>query len=224
MVSAIGVGLVLAILSAYQIHISLSGRKVTYEPRTHTEYETTLKLLLDAPGFGLGRIGMEESGFGPWVWDRTINVTNTYSHLLTSDIVMSRLKQRAGTIKGSVAAVPIPDTPLIQVTVVGDDPQEIQKLAQTTADTFIDYITVQQEENKVSQQDRILVKIMTSASPPIPLSSRRAELAFLAFIAPLLAAIAASLALENLTREKTRPDRKHSKRSPGEIRSVQSKE
>lgn len=195
------VGILLVVLSLYKIYINPSTGKWTYEPRTYTRYQTSIKLLLDAPGFGLGRLGGS-----PWVWDRTINLANTYSHLITSDIVMSKLKQKLGLIKGSVNAKPVAGAPLIEITVEGTNPREIQDLVQTTAETFITYITREQKANLVPPEERVLISILTSAPAAVPLSSRKMQIAFLMFISPVTAAAASAFVLENL--EKSSASRK----------------
>ena len=188
-------GLILTFRALYTFEIGLGyPRLFKLEPRSFTVYQTSINLMLDEPGFGLGRLGLGKEGAG---FDRLTNLAVTYSYIMASDAVSKQVREELGPVSPRLKATPVQYSPVITVTVEGTDSKAIQKFAQTTVDVFINYMKAEQTKNNIPKEDRILLRKLGPPSTPTQTSSRKMEIAFLMFMAPLIGSAALSFILEN---------------------------
>lgn len=184
LVGACVVGGVLAFLS-----VSRGGSK--------TEYETSAEIILEEPQFGLGSLDVNPTRPDP---GRLIGLALTYARLLESDLVVRRVQEAVGPTNTRVSTSPISGTPIIEVNVSGDNGRDVRRVAAATAEEFIDYVAERQEESKIEPRDRVMVHWLRRPGVANQVRSRTAEMALLAFLAPVALGLAAALALENLRR------------------------
>jgi len=195
-------GLLLTFRALYTMDISLSyPRSFELKPRSFTIYQTSVNLMLDEPSFGMGSLQKEEGKEGT-SFGRLASLATTYSYLITSDAVATRVQKKIGSADGSLEAEPVEDSTVIKVTAEGANSEAVQKLTRTTADVFIAYIRAQQKANNIPPGDRVLVRKLGPPAEPIQIRSRKIEIAFLMFMFPLAASSALAFVLENLDKSK----------------------
>lgn len=189
-------GLIAAFLSVYSI--KESGGQLVIEQRRQAEYETTFKLILDEPGFGIGR-AEREGASAHWARvERDKDLALVYSSLLMSDefidTAIPELKTNGARMKASS-----PDKlPMIWVTVTGKDPEVAKSLARKASLGFVSYIKSQQKSNKVAPRDRIEVRTISSPNEPTVLPTHDQTLAVAMFSLFLLSSLYLALAVENV--------------------------
>jgi hypothetical protein len=187
--------LVLVGLGAYKVRLNVGpGAKsdvpfVQIEPRSFTTYETVLNLVVDVPGFGLGRTDV--------VVENGAQLAPTYAYLAGSDSVIRAVERRTGPLRAEISSRPVEDSPVFQLVVDGDDARYIRRVASATADAFIAELVSYQTHNDVPEKKRIIVRTLGAPSRPVVLQSRKYEILGILFLAPLIAAAGLALLLEN---------------------------
>lgn len=190
-------GLVLSFLSVYRIGTDKSGTWV-YEPRSYTTYRTTARVILERPGFELGRALTMKEAYSYPDPERTINLAVTYAYMMTSDFVERDVRREVGPVKAKIEAQPVESAPIIELTVEGRDSRHIKRVAQAVVDSFARYLKKRQDTSGVPVNDRVLVAKLEGPTPPAPQRSRTTEVALLAFLAPVAAFGGAALVFENV--------------------------
>jgi|Deesub1362A_J573_1020465.scaffolds.fasta_scaffold00962_10 capsular polysaccharide biosynthesis protein len=206
--------LALGWFSLYKVNFTAGKWEV--KPRSLTKYETRINLFVDQPGFPLGRVGKypEEAGN----YGRTVELANVYSFLITSEKIMRKVEEKVGPINGEIQASAVPNTPIIVITVRGTDPSYISRLAEITANIFISYVKESQELNKIPPDDRIIISTLAPPAKPVPLQSRKLEIAFLTFLGTFALVCGLIFLIENL--EMNRKENKLQKLSLSEEEST----
>ncbi|MCL5291406.1 MAG: hypothetical protein M1548_02615 [Actinobacteria bacterium] len=198
------VGAALSFLVGYSVRMNLNpsdGPFVSYRQRVPATYMTTVKLVLDESGFGLGRVDRDVRG----QWERTERIKDLaaiYSHLMMSDQLTGRLAPDIKKVNGQISAAPLQKLPIVEISVSGSDPEGVRSLALKAANNFINYVKWEQAKNKIQPVDRIVIKAIGQPSPPTKAQSRRGELAFLAFVLPVFGASFIVFSLENMERHR----------------------
>ncbi len=163
-------------------------------------YETRLNLALEDPSFGIGRAGNLPSSVSNY--ERLVSLAPTYAFLLTSDGVIKKAEENIGFLDSQVSAEPVQNTAIIILRVEGNDPVRIREVATGVARAFSEYVKEKQEEKNIPPNDRIIISILGSPSPSIQLQSRKMEIAFLFFLAPLIFSFLLAAGLENIIQHK----------------------
>ena len=194
------IGLSMATLSLYKVEWSIFdpfGRFVM-EPRSLTTYETEVNLVVDVPGFGIGRT---DTSIG-----QGAALASIYAYLVTSDVVMEKVKEELADpdLGASIKGESIKGSPVLRIVVQGNNALHIATVATTSARSLISYLREEQLSNDVPPEKRSIVRILGLPSEPIPLQSRQFEVALILFLASLSAAIALILVLENISQSKAR--------------------
>lgn len=189
-------GVVFALLSLIKFGILDKNNNLmfSYEPRSLTSYETNINLIVDVPGFGLGRTDISIA--------KGAELAPTYSFLATSDSVLTRVEQVFEIEDLEITSSAIERSPVIQIFVEGNNAKLIRSVAMATAEEFVDYIKGSQVDNRVPKSKRVEVRLLGPPSDSKPLKSRKYEIAIILFLAPLFAAAGLAFVLENLARVK----------------------
>jgi hypothetical protein len=187
-------GIIFALFSLYRINFNMldHSKPMFYcAARTNDRYTTTVNLIIDNPGFGLGRA---DGGY-----EKGIFLAPTYSYLAISDVILEQVEKRVGKLeKGMIMSEPIEDRPIFKIIAEGTNPSFIKKAAKTTAEEFIKYLKQKQRENDVPRSDRVVVNILGDPTEPVKLKSRKIEIALLLFMLPVAITFGLILLLENM--------------------------
>jgi hypothetical protein len=197
------VGIAASFLAVNAIRFSMDANKpfFSYSPRVQTVYSTTVRMVLDEPNFGLGRVGILARDERRENRDLS-KLAAVYSYLVVSDELTANLTQDIKSMDGEIKAIPVEGLPIIEVTVKGNDPEEIRNVASKATVNFINYFKNEQVRNEVPPSDRITVRTIGEPSPAVTEQSRRKELAFIFFMLPVACAALLAFVMENLRHEK----------------------
>ncbi|MBI4733416.1 MAG: hypothetical protein HY779_01080 [Rubrobacteridae bacterium] len=207
---AIGVlaGLAISFLAVNTVHFSMNASEpfFSYSPRVQQLYSTTVRMVLDEPNFGLGRVGIIAKDERRENRDLS-KLAAVYSYLVVSDDMISALKKDLDNINGEIKAVPVEELPIIEITVKGSDPEAIRKVANEATSNFMSYFKNEQVRNEVPPADRISVRTIGEPSLAAVEQSRRKELAFIFFLLPIVLAGLLAFVLENFKNEQESKER-----------------
>jgi|Deesub1362A_J573_1020465.scaffolds.fasta_scaffold01351_11 uncharacterized protein involved in exopolysaccharide biosynthesis len=160
------------------------------QPRTI--YETSVNLMIIDPQFSVGQ-GTERGMAGG------ISRAPTYAYLLTSQDVLRRANVKTSLAEEDmISAQAIPNTPIIKLRVRGNNPEGIRKLATDISYAFKDFLREEQAKRNVPKEKRFEVEVLGFPSEVKQLQSRKLEIAFIYFLAPLLLTFLLIAGLENL--------------------------
>jgi hypothetical protein len=159
-------------------------------------------VLIDQPGFGMGRSGRFDI-----TENKPTNLAPTYAYLALSDEVM----RRASTTLGrpidrqgvAIQAEAVQASPVFVVTVDGKDPAEIEKVAGAVAAAVESYVKEQQTANRIPRSERLTVAAFGAPSHAEALTSRDTEVAAVLFLIPLFLATGLALVAENVSRNRS---------------------
>ncbi|MBE0447289.1 MAG: hypothetical protein IBX64_04180 [Actinobacteria bacterium] len=200
-------GIAFSFLSLYSVNLGLDATKpfLSHEPRSQDIFKTTIRLVLDEPGFGLGRVVHPRSVER----ERTHELSElaaVYSYLLMSDQLTEKIAPELEKINGKVEASPVEKLPIIEVSVSGNDPEGVRDVAAKTAANFMDYVMSEQVKNQIPPSDRTVIRAIGEPSIPTQEKSRKAEIAFVFFILPIAGASFLAFGLENIRQGKLSED------------------
>lgn len=196
LVSAV-IGILLAILATYNIEIGRGNKGLLkLRPKSHTTYSTAISFMINDPQFSLGRAGNDPTK--PGNLNRIIWLAPTYAKLAISEPVMREVLKELGKVDAEVAAEPVKDSPVFEISVRGQNPKHIRAVADAIGSSFIDYLEYNQTQHKIPQNDRIYVQILTRPDYAMAEKSRSLEMAILAFLAPIALAVFLIFSLHNL--------------------------
>jgi hypothetical protein len=122
--------------------------------------------------------------------------------LATSAEVVSRVESQTGPLKGKVEvkAIPVEESPVVQIVAEGKDARLVEKAAAAYAQALSDYVREYQDVHKVQPEVRVVLRPVGSSGPAAEMQSRAVEVAAIMFLLPLLAAVATALVLDNFQR------------------------
>jgi hypothetical protein len=209
------IGLVTSFLAINSIQFSMNADKpfFSYEPRVQQVYSSTVRMVLDEPNFGLGRVGIIAKDERRENRDLS-KLAAVYSYLLVSDDMMTLYKRDLDQANGEIKAVPIEGLPIIEITVKGNNPVAVKRIADEATTDFISYFKNEQVRNEVPPSDRISVRTIGEPSPAKVEQSRCKELALIFFLIPVALLGLVAFVLENFkdeqnTREAKKPSGKN---------------
>ena len=184
-------GLALAVSSLFIVKVD--DGHLQFVRRSNATYTATVPVLVDLPGFGLGRADVS--------MDKPSRMAPTFAYLVTSQDVLERVKKKIGPIpeKDKVSAVEVPDSPLFQVVVEGNDSQRVAREAVAYAQAVTDYVLERQESSDVLASSRLVLSPLGTAAPPLEVQSRDIEIAAILLLLPILTAGGVAFVLENLS-------------------------
>jgi capsular polysaccharide biosynthesis protein len=188
MTTALVAGAVLAFLWLFQLTQSPAGLSVTPKPRG--TYVTTVNLVIDTAGFGIGRSDTDMY--------KLALLAPTYAQLVTSEPVLQKAEARLGhPIDAAISAAPVESSPMVQLSVEGLESQQLASTATAVVDAFKDYVVENQQLGSVPTDLRIIVRGIGRPSSPRLMSNRRIELGVIVFCLPLAVALLLAYRLEH---------------------------
>jgi hypothetical protein len=203
---AIGIllGLLISFLAVNTIRFSMDANQpfFSFAPRVQSVYSTTVRMVLDEPNFGLGRVGIIDPNERREKRELD-KLAAVYSYLVVSDDLMASLSSDIKNADADIKATPVEGLPIIEVTVKGNNPDEIRSIASKASSNFISYFKREQVQNDVPPLDRISVRTIGEPSSAATEQSRRKELAFIFFMLPVIFAGLIAFVLENLKRDRS---------------------
>jgi capsular polysaccharide biosynthesis protein len=189
-------GVVLAFVSLFSVVIggTAAGSGLRVERRSLSVYTQTVAVVVDLPGFGLGRTDVAMA--------KPVQMAPTFAYLATSNEVLGRVEKITGPLRERVVvrALPVEDSPLVQITVEGQDRELVAKAAEAFAQAVCDSVSQRQDDNKIPAEQRLVLRPLGSSSPPVEVRSRAIEVAAILLLLPIAAAIGVAFAVENVQR------------------------
>lgn len=170
------------------------------EPRNQYVYQTYVDVMLDEPGFSIGKSINAEGGRD--AFRRTVEMAPVYAHMATGDTILKQVERKIGPISGSINSEVLEENPIFRITAEGRNPREVTNAALVTAQTFIKYIETQQINSKIQPTDRIILKMLGEPAEPTASSSMSLLKSAIAFLSPIIASFLLMLVLENIERGK----------------------
>jgi hypothetical protein len=197
--------ILLAILAMAKIEFNGGSPSLSYRQKEVWQSQTTLQIT--GVGFPEGRAVFPSVPQGA-VWPfadpgRLQSLGDIYSQIANSDEVRAAIQQKAPA-GSSVAARPIPPSvqgglsPFIGLLGNASTPAQAVKTAEIGTRVFLDYLRKQQAAANIPERQRVDLKIITNAAPPILIQPRKKTLAIVVFLAVLTATIALAFVLENI--------------------------
>jgi hypothetical protein len=188
-----------AFLGAYQVTFGgsvthpTSAWNVRLTHRSFKTYRTVLAIVIDAPNAALGRMDIPMA--------KTVELAPTYAYMATDDTVMRALESQYGRpLQAKLSAVPVENSPIVQLSVEGKDPAYITRVAATAQRAFISELEAYQRTNGIPADLRIVVRPLGPASRPELVVSREYEIVAILFLLPLAAMIGLALFIDNWSR------------------------
>jgi len=163
---------------------------------THTTYESSVKLMLDSPRAALFTLGLSTTESVDL--RRGQQLATLCANILTSEPLVKKAERDVGPISESIAAAASVDVPIITVTVVGMDAERTQNIANKLAVNFVGYVVSAQDRYAVPREKRLIIRLLGSAAPAVPLKSRTIEIALIGFMAPVIGGAFLSFMIENI--------------------------
>lgn len=194
------------VLFGLSLIVGIAMGFLSYGARAGPVYKSSKLLLIDQPGFAIGKAGNDTAG--PYVYDRTVKLAGAYSRLMTSPRVMSMVERElGGELKAQIGAGALRDAPIIKIRASAPSRSEARAAVNAVASTFKDYLVGTQNASGVPKDERIVIRSLGPASRPVAQASGGLQVVFLSFLAPVFAFVMASLMYENLKRENGSRDR-----------------
>jgi capsular polysaccharide biosynthesis protein len=135
--------------------------------------------------------------------EKPIVLAPTYAYFATDDTVMRALEKKYGKpLNAKIAAFPVNNSPVVQLTVEGSDPNYITKVAATAQQAFIAELESYQKTNNIPEESRIVVRPLGPASEPELVVSRQYEILAVLFMLPVIAFIGLALLVDNAKRKR----------------------
>lgn len=169
-------GAAVAFLVLYQVSL-VSGR-IQFEPRGKTQYETVSIVLIDTQNHAIA------SADPPLA--KPVQVAPTYAYLAQSSLILAQVQRETGPLRATVKVEAPDQQPFIKITVDGENPGYIQRVASSIGGSLGKYLTDLQQSDQVPAEQRIIVSPLGAPSTPIALQSRTWEFAAIAFVIPVI--------------------------------------
>lgn len=196
-------GFVLLMLTRFSMHPDTSNESILpfkLEPRNQQIYRTYIDVMIDDPGFGVGQSG-QVSGRRD-AFRRTVELAPAYAYMATSDLILSRVEHKLGTISGAVGSNVMEDSPVFRIDVEGKSAKEAIDVAKTIVQTLTEYVQEEQVNSGIQATDRITIRALGNPAAPLVSNSMSLLKSAMAFLSPIIASFILALALENIEREK----------------------
>lgn len=184
------VGTILAFSSLYGFVEADGASALRLQRRSNTVYESQVSLLVDVPGFGLGRIDSPV--------DHAFRMAPTYAVLVTSEPVKSTLPTRVRNGNVSVTARALENSPVFTIAAQGTNAELVSDAAKAYAHAVVDYITRMQDESEVPEDKRLSIRVLSAPTPASALSSRDLQIAALLLVMPVGVSVAWALMAEGI--------------------------
>lgn len=181
---------------SYRIQPDEHGAGPSLQSRSFTSYTVGMQLMVVDARFNVGRAGRPEDR----TWDAystTMLLAKTYAELLTSDMVRAAAEEKVGPLEGAATAKNLEQSPLIELTLSGDDPVRLRKEGAALAAGLSGYLKSQQDEHDIPEADRITLTVVSRGDVPAVEQSRDWEVALIAFLVPLAGAAGLALLLDS---------------------------
>ena len=211
-------GLMLAISLATLSLVRVDADGLTY--RQTELWSSSTRLLVTQQGFPWGRLLAQDPSLDPEAEaerlgipladpNRLNNLTILYAELATSDTVLRQMR-RDGPIRGQIIATQVVvqegryTLPLIDLVAVAATPRGAMQLAMRSANAFQNYLTQQQQANKVPKGDRVVVQLVMQPRGAKIFQARSKTMPIVIFLAVMFAIVGLAFLLENV-RPRVRP-------------------
>lgn len=193
MLATVCAGVILSFVSLYAPRVQRG--QLSLKPRSLTTYQSSVTLLVDQAGFGLGRVDSR--------LDVLSAMSRSYAAVIQSDLILDSVRLRLNGRLPAVTAEAQENSPLVRIVAEGASSKAAAETANAVATEFIAYIRAKQTETSIPREDRVAVSTLGRPSPGVPMQSRSAEIAILVFAVILSLGAAAALVLENVARSAT---------------------
>ena len=154
-------------------------------PRELVRYDGIMQVVVADPAFSVGRIGGDNPGGDQF--DKTVTLASTYANLIVSDAVRSSAEASSGVRGISATAERVEDSPIVEVSLTGYDPDRLIAYGRALANSLEVYLRHEQDAAAVPPGQRVSVEVL-SAPSVTPVRSRQWEMALIAFMVPVLLA------------------------------------
>ena len=195
----------LAVLSVmYRIEPGVAGGASSVQPRSYTQYEVRMQMMVVDARFNVGRAGRPEDS----TWDAystTVLLAKTYATMLTSDMIALAAEKEVGPLRAATEAKNIEQAPIVEMTLSGDDPQRLREEGTALITALSNYLVEQQDIHKIPADDRIGVTMLSNSDAPAMQQSRDWEMRLIALLVPLMGAASAGLLLDRARSSKQKP-------------------
>jgi hypothetical protein len=194
------VGLALSAVAAFGVlfTVQTTHGKPAIRQRSYTTYSAEMQMIVVDSAFGMGRAGIRPEE--PNTFDKTVGMAQTYARLLVSDAVLQSVIASIGPLGVKVESQPVEQSPIVNLTLTGNDPKRLRVVGKAMGDALSTYLTAQQDAHGVPDNDRLSIRVLSATAPAVPLQSRQWEMALIAFLGPLLGAGAIGLLLDRRPR------------------------
>ena len=138
-----------------------------------------------------------------------VNAANYYPYVIEGDAVKALRERLYGKLDGEISATAIGATitpsrqepgklPFIQLIASSDSPQHAIDLAQQTADAFIRYVQVEQDQPRIRPNQRLIIKQIRKPSQTFAIGGTSLSLPMLIFVAMTLVGVAIAFLLDRI--------------------------
>jgi len=199
----VALGIVVLALTSYKVSFKYQGNNdwpLFISPRTDSSYETSISLAIDSPKFGLGRAGLAPESWP--AFGRTIDLAPTYAYIVESEFMRKRVEAGVGKLTNDeqITSELVENTPIFKVWISGTDSQRVEDIAFATLKELRNYIEEMQKIEKTPENDRITIREIGPPTEPVEVDRLHSVKLALAFLSPILLAMAMAFLIENIER------------------------
>jgi hypothetical protein len=213
----------LAALSILRIE---PGGSPAIQYRENEQWASFAMLFVTQEGFPWGRLtaaaeaapGGDKVAFESEA--RFSNLAVLYAYLASSDPVR-KLMLRHGPIDGEIAAEPVMTSgsfasplPLVRLIAIASTPERSRQLVIRATDAFRQFLATKQAQNKIGENQRVLVTVVRRADKPELFAGRSLTLPIVVFMGVMILISGLAFVLENMLGRGKKDAAREQKESP----------
>src|SRR5581483_3467854 len=193
-------GILLAAFLALLSIAKITSHGLQYRKPVIWQSQTTL--LLTQRGFPEGRAlfppAQPNKAYPFADTGRFASLTDLYSQFANSDEVRLLMIREGAPKTEAIGAAPVLPTSPIALFGKGTTADEALDATARGRAAFLQFVRSQQTQARIPAQDRVDIKVLSQATPPVVVLPRKKTLPIVVFIAVLSASIGLAFVLENL--------------------------
>lgn len=196
-------GVILAAVLASLSLVRVTSDGVSY--RKPQVWQSQASLLLDSPGFPWGRTLVPGSGTStPPQYVNLSGLTDLYSQFANSDEVKRIMREDGAPKSWTITAAPVVPTipgatlPVIALSGRANSAGDAVSAVEYGRRALVEYVKTQEQLGKIPANQRVNLKSMQRATPPVVVQPRKKTLAVVVFVAVAIATFGLAFLLENL--------------------------
>jgi len=196
-------GVILAAALAVLSLVRVTSDGVSY--RKPQVWQSQASLLLDSPGFPWGRTLVPGSGTStPPQYVNLSGLTDLYSQFANSDQVKRIMREDGAPKSWTITAAPVVPTipgatlPVIALSGRANSAGDAVSAVEYGRRALVEYVKTQEQLGKIPANQRVNLKSMQRATPPVVVQPRKKTLAVVVFVAVAIATFGLAFLLENL--------------------------